>query len=216
MTDLLASRWRTLRQVADRGVSIVPVAIRFFSGRPIGATPSQTERDLLRLWVWTYRRTRGWLGGRAFGVPVLLLTTKGRKTGRSWTIPLLYLKDANRWVVVASNGGNPHNPDWWLNLTTEPNATIEVGKHKIPVAATSIEGVERERLWSHLVEMHGDWETFQRKCNRVFPVISLEQQDKTTLVSAATVKSFYLKRKRRSNRSRFATRAESHAEDRAT
>jgi F420H(2)-dependent quinone reductase len=70
-----------------------------------------------------------------FGVPLLLLTTTGRRSGRSWTVPLMYEAVDDRWVIIASNGGSPRHPAWWLNLRGQPNASIQIGRETFPVTA---------------------------------------------------------------------------------
>jgi F420H(2)-dependent quinone reductase len=107
-------------------------------------------------------------GGR-----VLLLTTTGRKTGREHTVPLLYLRDGEGVVVVASNGGTASHPAWWLNLMTNPEATVEVGGRKVLVRAEEVGSEERKRLWPELVEMYGGYEDYQRRTDRKIPVVFL-------------------------------------------
>jgi deazaflavin-dependent oxidoreductase (nitroreductase family) len=77
----------------------------------------------------------GRIGGKMFGAPVLLLTTTGRRSGRSWTVPLLYQPDDDRWVIIASNGGNAKHPAWWLNLQAQPDASVQIGRQTYPVTA---------------------------------------------------------------------------------
>src|SRR5207253_1884739 len=85
--------------------------------------------------VALYRLTGGRIGGRAFGAPVLLLTARGRKTGKARTTPLLYLEDGDRLVVVASKGGAPRHPAWFLNLAANPEVTVERGGERVPMRA---------------------------------------------------------------------------------
>jgi deazaflavin-dependent oxidoreductase (nitroreductase family) len=108
------------------------------------------------------------------GSPVLLLVTKGRKTGRPRTAPLLYLKDGNRYAIVASNGGTASHPVWWLNLRAVPGATVEVGARKVRVRARETEGEEWARLWRDLVRMYPPYADYQRKTDRQIPVVLLE------------------------------------------
>ena len=79
--------------------------------------------------TWLYRKTGGRIGGKFLnGAPVLLLTTTGRKSGQPRTTPLLYLADGDRVIVVASKGGLPTNPLWYLNLKADPNVTVQIGR----------------------------------------------------------------------------------------
>ncbi|MDX6481262.1 MAG: hypothetical protein QOG85_1772 [Gaiellaceae bacterium] len=127
-----------------------------------------------RAHVALYRASRGRVGGRIpSGAPVLLLTTTGRKSGKQRTLPLLYLEDAGRYVVVASVGGAPKHPAWYLNLVANPTSTIEVGRRKLGVTATTASAEERTRLWPLLVGMYGAYEDYQAKATREIPVVIL-------------------------------------------
>ena len=114
------------------------------------------------------------------GSPVLLLTTIGRKTGRRRTTPLLYLENGENMVVVASNGGAPKHPTWWLNLEANPEATVEVGRRKLRVRAEKAGGEERRRLWTRLVEMYPAYEDYQKRTTREIPVVVLCPQRYTS------------------------------------
>ena len=98
-------------------------------GRAVG-------RTFLRAAVWLYRRSGGRVGGTMRGVPLLLLTTTGRRSGRPWTVPLMYQTDGDGWVLVASNGGSDRHPSWWLNLRSNPDASIQIGRelHRVSAA----------------------------------------------------------------------------------
>lgn len=130
-------------------------------------------RGFLRTAVWLYRRSGGRIGGTMFGGPVLLLTTTGRKSGRPWTVPLLYQTDDDRWVLVASNGGSPHHPAWLLNLRSRQQASIEVGRRTIPVVAAEATGAERERLWRRMADMFSGYDRYAGKTARRIPVVVL-------------------------------------------
>jgi deazaflavin-dependent oxidoreductase (nitroreductase family) len=114
------------------------------------------------------------LGLRRFrGGDLLYLTTTGRKTGKPRTTPLLYLDDAGRWVVVASNGGADWEPGWWLNLRAGSAGTVEVGGARTPVTGTEITGPEREALWERLTEQVFDYDSYQRQVSRRLAVVAL-------------------------------------------
>ena len=128
---------------------------------------------------WLYRVTGGVIGQR---VPFLnwhslLLTHTGRKTGRLYTIPLLYLPDGERFVVVGSNAGDAKPPAWWLNLQSAPNARVQVGAHEYGVRARLAAGEERARLWSALVANFSDYARYERNLRgtRELPVVVLER-----------------------------------------
>jgi len=93
-----------------------------------------------------YKLTGGAIGGGSAGMPILLLRTTGRKTRRPRTTPLLYVTDGENIVVVASNGGRPRHPHWWLNLEENPEAAVQVRHQKRWVRAEEAIGEERERL----------------------------------------------------------------------
>jgi deazaflavin-dependent oxidoreductase (nitroreductase family) len=140
---------------------------------------------LLRLYsqahVWVYRKTRGKLGnkwriGAAFprGVPVLLLTTIGRKSGEPKTTPLLYLEDGERIVIVGSQGGMPKDPQWFLNLTKNPKVKVQVGARVRPMRARVANPEEHATLWPRLVALYADFATYQAWTDRPIPVVVLE------------------------------------------
>ncbi len=142
-------------------------------GRPYNRVIAAAQKWATRLHSSVYRATDGRVAGHLLGSPVLLLTTRGRKSGKPRTIPLLYLRDGEDLVVVASNGGAPAHPVWWLNLKAGPQATVEVGDRELLVRAEEVRGEEKERLWRRLVKMYGPYERYQRKTDREIPVVVL-------------------------------------------
>ncbi|WP_406044102.1 nitroreductase family deazaflavin-dependent oxidoreductase [Micromonospora sp. NBC_00898] len=133
-------------------------------------------RGFLRTAVWLYRRSGGKLGGKMFGAPVLLLTTTGRKSGRSWTVPLMYQTDGDRWVIIASNGGSARHPAWWLNLRSQPDASIQIGRQTYLVTAVETAGEDRERLWQQMADMYKGYDGYARKTTRQIPVVVLQRR----------------------------------------
>ena len=142
-------------------------------GRPYNRTIAAAQKWATRLHSAVYRATCGRVAGRLLGSPVLLLTTRGRKSGVPRTVPLLYLRDGENLVVVASNGGTAAHPGWWLNMQEDPTATVEVGGRQIRVRAEEVGGEERRRLWGRLVEMYGPYERYKKRTDREIPVIVL-------------------------------------------
>jgi deazaflavin-dependent oxidoreductase (nitroreductase family) len=128
---------------------------------------------LSQLHVLLYRASGGRIGGRLKAAPVLLLTTKGRKTGKRRTTPLLYGEDAGRYVVVASVGGAPRHPAWYLNLSGDPEATIQVGGRTLGVHATTASPDERAPLWTLMTRMYPGYDDYQAKTSREIPVVVL-------------------------------------------
>lgn len=131
------------------------------------------QRAATKLHSFVYRATNGRLGGRLAGGPVLLLTTTGRRSGEERTVPLLYLRDGESFVVVGSNGGTASHPAWWLNLKANPEATVEIGSRKLRVRAEQAIQREKERLWPRLVEMYGGYESYRERTDREIPVVLL-------------------------------------------
>jgi len=132
-------------------------------------------RGFLRAAVWAYRRSGGKVGGKMFGAPLLLLTTTGRKSGRSWTVPLMYQPHDGGWVIIASNGGSPRHPSWWLNLRSQPDASVQIGRETYAVTAAEATGAERERLWRVMADMYKGYDGYTRKTTRKIPVIVLQR-----------------------------------------
>jgi len=128
---------------------------------------------LSRIHSAVYRATRGLVGGRIKG-PVLLLITAGRKTGRSRTTPLLYLTKQPGWAVIASYGGYPRHPQWWLNLKANPMAVLQIKSAKISVRAREASGDERDQLWLEFVSMYPGYTEYEQRTNRRFPIVVLE------------------------------------------
>ncbi|MDV7082819.1 nitroreductase family deazaflavin-dependent oxidoreductase [Rhodococcus sp. IEGM 248] len=128
--------------------------------------------------VVLYRRTGGRLGskwrvGSAFprGLPVCLLTTTGRKSGEPRISPLLFLEDGDRIILVASQGGLPKHPMWYLNLRANPGVTVQVKSRVRPMNAHVADPEERARLWPRLVDMYPDFDNYQAWTDRTIPVV---------------------------------------------
>jgi F420H(2)-dependent quinone reductase len=127
--------------------------------------------------TWIYRATGGRIGGRFLrGAPVLLLTTVGRKSGQPRTAPLLYLKEGEAYVIVASKGGMSHHPLWFGNLQANPDVEVEVGREKIPMRARQVSDEEKAALWPKLVAMYRDYADYQARTERNIPVILLTRR----------------------------------------
>jgi deazaflavin-dependent oxidoreductase (nitroreductase family) len=120
-----------------------------------------------------FRTNEGKIGGSFAGKTLLLLHTKGAKTGQERVNPTAYVKDGNRFVVIASKGGAPTNPDWYYNILANPLVTIEVGKEKFKARATVAEEPERTRLYNQMVAVMPGFDDYRRKTTRVIPVIVL-------------------------------------------
>ncbi len=120
-----------------------------------------------------YRASGGKVAGQMFNSPVLLLTTTGRKTGKERTTPLMCIEDGQDLVIIASNGGAPYHPAWYLNLRANPEARVLVKDRNLRVTAEEARGEERRRLFASLVEMYPGYEDYQRRTEREIPVVVL-------------------------------------------
>ncbi|MGZ8631280.1 MAG: nitroreductase family deazaflavin-dependent oxidoreductase [Actinomycetota bacterium] len=105
--------------------------------------------------------------------PLLLLTHRGAKTGSARTNPLAYFRDGDDYVVVASKGGAPTNPDWYHNLLAHPDATIEVGTDELAVTARPADEQERVRLWAMITSTNPAFAEYEGKTARTIPVLIL-------------------------------------------
>jgi len=142
---------------------------------------SKAQRFFTDINAFVYRISGGKIGGKFGKSLVLLLTTTGRKTGLQRTIPLFYLKDGDNLILVASNGGAPTHPVWWLNLQANPEAVVEIGKKKLSVRARETDAEERKRLWPLLVAMYSGYAGYQKKTSREIPVVILHPQHEVAL-----------------------------------
>ncbi len=109
------------------------------------------------------------------GAPVLLLTTTGAKSGQPRTSPLVYARDGDRYVIFASKGGAPTNPDWYHNLVAHPTVTVEVGAEKFQATATVPDGAERDRLFDAQARAMPGFAEYQKNTTRRIPVMVLER-----------------------------------------
>ncbi|HEY7756424.1 MAG TPA: nitroreductase family deazaflavin-dependent oxidoreductase [Actinomycetota bacterium] len=126
--------------------------------------------------VRRYVETDGRSGHRWSGVHTLLLTTRGRKTGKLRRTALIYGRDGDRHVIVASQGGAEHHPQWYLNLVADPQVGVQVGAERFDATARPATGRERARLWRAMVEIWPDYERYQAKTEREIPVVMLERR----------------------------------------
>jgi F420H(2)-dependent quinone reductase len=133
-----------------------------------------TARRLSRLHVIVYRLTGGVVGRRLVGNDMLLLTTRGRATGKAHTVPLLYLRDGDTLVVVASWGGRPKDPDWYRNLVAEPRAIVRVRSKTWGVRGRTANTEEREAWWPRIVAANAGYRNYQSHTDRTIPVVVLE------------------------------------------
>ncbi|MEU6998398.1 nitroreductase family deazaflavin-dependent oxidoreductase [Nonomuraea sp. NPDC046570] len=125
--------------------------------------------------VRRYQETDGAEGHDWNNTTVLLLTTKGRTSGRPYTTPLIYQRDGENHVVVASKGGAPADPDWYLNLRTYPDVEVQVKGDRFRARARTATDEERSRLWELMNRTWPDYDQYQQKTDREIPVVVLER-----------------------------------------
>ena len=126
--------------------------------------------------VRRYRETGGKVGHIwREGAPILLLTTRGRRSGKPRTAPLIYARDGDRYVIVASKGGAPEHPGWYLNLEQTPDVELQVEDEVFAARARTASGEERERLWRRANEVWPHYDEYARKTDREIPVVVLER-----------------------------------------
>jgi len=119
------------------------------------------------------RLSRGRLLATVAGMPVLLLTTTGRRSGKPRTTPLTFLRKGADLVVIASNGGSDRTPGWALNLEHNARAVVEIGAEKLTVTARTASAEERERLWPEVTAVYSGYARYQERTTREIPVLLL-------------------------------------------
>lgn len=122
-----------------------------------------------------YRGTRGLIGGSLLGIQMLLLTTRGRKSGRDRTLPLAFVEYKGDLVIVASNGGSPRPPAWWLNLQDAPTARVQVGGERFEVAWRTAPAAERMEYWRKLQAAIPAYRMYRVRTEREIPIVLLRR-----------------------------------------
>ena len=133
------------------------------------------RNDWNRRIIEEFRANNGKVGGPFEGAPMLLLTTRGRKSGRPHTTPVMYLPDGDRMAVFASMGGAPNNPAWYHNLVANPGVTVEAGGEAFEARATVAHGKERDDLYARQSQRYPQFAEYQHRTTRRIPVVILER-----------------------------------------
>jgi len=120
-----------------------------------------------------FRANQGKVGGPMEGMPILLLTMTGAKTGRTLVRPLCYSREGDRIVIIAAYAGAPRNPPWYHNLVANPVVTVEVGTEKFKAKAAQVHGAERDRLFDAQAKLMPFFADYQKKTKRQLPVLTL-------------------------------------------
>ena len=132
-----------------------------------------SPKDWNKAIIEEFRANGGKVGGMFAGRTLLLLHTNGAKSGQPRINPVAYVKDGDRFVIIASKGGAPVNPDWYYNLVTHPDVTVEVGTEQFHVHATVAAEPDRTRLYQQMVEMMPSFAEYEQKTTRKIPVFIL-------------------------------------------
>jgi deazaflavin-dependent oxidoreductase (nitroreductase family) len=148
---------------------------------PVARRSTLTEL-LFRAHPWIYRKSGGRILGRFGSSPVLLLNTRGRKSGQPRTNGLIYLDRGDSWAVAASWAGEPKHPIWYLNLMAQPDVEIQIRDQVIPVRARKLEGEERARVWAEIVEQDEGFAVYEDRTRgiREIPVVLFEKRTALT------------------------------------
>lgn len=120
-----------------------------------------------------FRTNEGRVGGNFAGAPVLLLHTRGARSGAERVNPMMYLEENGRCYVFASKAGAPTNPDWYHNLVANPDVTVEMGAETFPARAVVLIGAERDRVYARQAELYPGFREYQERTRRVIPVVEL-------------------------------------------
>jgi deazaflavin-dependent oxidoreductase (nitroreductase family) len=148
----------TLPPYTERQEKIATIAVRVMSA----------------LNILVYRATGGRIGGKFLrGAPVMLLTTTGRISGLPRTVPLIYMRNGDDLVVVASKGGMKRHPVWYLNLEANPEVVVEIGRERRTMRARRVSEEEKAELWPRLLEIYRDYGDYQARTSRDIPVVAL-------------------------------------------
>lgn len=164
--------------MSEERKSETPVLIDFREKMSRGALPQwiidhldEYERDPAKGHLWDARP----FGGNP-STPCLLLTTRGRKTGRQLTLPLIYGRDGDDVVVVGSKGGAAEHPSWMKNLLADPNVGVQVAADQYQATARVSSGAERARLWEMMARIYPPYLDYQKRTEREIPVVVLSRR----------------------------------------
>jgi len=124
--------------------------------------------------VRRYRETDGEVGYIWNGAPILLLTTTGRSTGEPRTTPLIFGRDGDAYVLIASQGGAPEHPGWYRNLAKDPDVEVQVKAEHVRGRARTAVGEERERLWRRMAEIWPAYDQYATRTEREIPVVVID------------------------------------------
>ena len=167
----IEKRYRAFKQQERRETLVQP------QGKPYSPLVARLARLGTTGHVVLYRLSGGKLGGAILGLPVLLLTTIGRKSGKQHTTPVAYFPNGDGYMIVASNQGQGKLPNWWLNIRESNQAQIEIEKKRMLVSARQTSPEERQRLWPSVVARLSNYERYQQSTSYPIPLILLHPEE---------------------------------------
>jgi deazaflavin-dependent oxidoreductase (nitroreductase family) len=126
--------------------------------------------------VRAYRETNGETGYIWNGAPILLLTTKGRKSGEARTIPIIFSRYGEAYVIMGSKGGSPVHPKWYLNILDDPHVELQVKADKFAATARTAQSPEREKIWAEALKTWPRYAEYQSRTERQIPVVVIERK----------------------------------------
>ncbi len=135
--------------------------------------PNVFFKIMTRTHIFLYRKSRGKIWNKMLGMPVLLLTTTGRKSGQPRTTPLVYLRDGNDYLITASKGGSDSHPAWYFNLEAMSEVRIEVRGQAFTTGVTITENEERDQLYDRFKSLGDHFATYEQMAQRTIPVVRL-------------------------------------------
>lgn len=125
--------------------------------------------------VRVYRETHGETGYLWNGSPILLLTTRGRRSGEERTIPIIFTPWRGGWAIFASRGGSPTHPAWYLNLQAEPHVKVQIKAEEFAAVGRTAASPEREQIWAEAIKHWPNYDVYQSRTTREIPVVVLER-----------------------------------------
>jgi deazaflavin-dependent oxidoreductase (nitroreductase family) len=135
------------------------------------ADPNEFNRGVIA----EFRANEGKVGGPFAGAPMILVTHKGAKSGKEYTTPLVYSKDGDAVVIIASKAGAPDDPQWYRNMVANPAVTVEIGTESYAAVAREAKGDERDRLYAAQAALMPNFDEYAAKTTRTIPVIVLDR-----------------------------------------
>ena len=162
---------RIIRASSQSGATVIPAPGT--TTRENGSVRDRTAKYMSSLHRGLYRATRGAVGRRLVDNDMCLLTTTGRRSGKQHTVPLLYLRDDERLVIIASWGGRDEHPHWYLNLLAHPEANVQILGNKWSVVATTASPDDRAIWWPRVLDAYDGYAEYESRTNRQIPVVFL-------------------------------------------